>query len=382
MVQSKSENREARRRIRMRRQLLDWFDKNGRQLPWRSTPTLYKVWISEVMLQQTQVATVIDYFQRFIQRFPDPIALAAADEQDVLAIWAGLGYYRRARQLQQAARIIASNYGGQFPSRLENVLQLPGIGRYTAHAILSIADQQRLPIVEGNTERLYARLMGLETNVKSAFGQRQLWEFSASLLPRQRVGDFNQALMDLGSLVCRPRDPACECCPLTNHCQARIRGLQSQLPIKSARKKPSELIFASILFRNRSQWLLLNDPSARWWAGMWDVPRFELPGEIMSTANSCPQVDREQPIVSATRHVIQREFRWISTQLEPPVRVINHVVTNHRIKLYCFLIPLARRKDVCLPRDQRKWRWFGSDELREVGLNKTARQIIDGLLAG
>ena len=188
-----------------RRALLRWFTAHARPLPWRPSPGLYETWISEVMLQQTQVATVIPYYVRFLQRFPDVEALAAAQEQELLRFWEGLGYYRRARQLHAAAQQILADHAGRMPTDFAAWRSLPGIGRYTAGAILSIALDQRLPILEANTVRLLARLAALEADPSSRHSQDRLWSLAESLVPPRRCGDFNQALMELGSTVCTPR---------------------------------------------------------------------------------------------------------------------------------------------------------------------------------
>ena len=197
-----------------RRRLLAWFDQNARVLPWRRSRDPYAVWLSEIMLQQTQVATVIGYFDRFLARFPTIEALARADEHEVLRLWEGLGYYRRARQLHRAARIIVAEHGGRFPRDPSIVRRLPGIGRYTAGAILSIAFDAREPILEANTLRLLSRLLCYDGDPRSPDGQRLLWAMAEALLPRRGSGRLNQALMELGSEVCTARSPRCEQCPV------------------------------------------------------------------------------------------------------------------------------------------------------------------------
>jgi A/G-specific adenine glycosylase len=211
----------------LRRRLRNWFDSHQRDLPWRTDKTPYRIWVSEIMLQQTQVATVIDYFQRFVTRFPDVSSLASAEEAEILKLWEGLGYYRRARQMHAAAKLICEKHDAKFPLDFDQVLALPGVGRYTAGAILSISTDQRLPILEGNTIRLFARLMGLKTDPKTSANQARLWEFSESLLPSKLVGDFNQALMELGSEICTPRNPDCPHCPLLKFCPTFAGGWQS-----------------------------------------------------------------------------------------------------------------------------------------------------------
>ncbi|MEC7429983.1 MAG: A/G-specific adenine glycosylase, partial [Planctomycetota bacterium] len=191
--------------VKLRQNLLDWFDSHQREMPWRSEKSLYRVWVSEIMLQQTQVVTVIPYFERFVERFPDVGSLAEADESTVLTFWEGLGYYRRARLLHQAAKTIVSDFEGEFPKSFGAVLGLPGIGRYTAGAILSIADNQTLPILEGNTIRVHARLAGVTGDVQKSGTQKSLWSLATSVVDPERPGDLNQALMELGSEVCTPK---------------------------------------------------------------------------------------------------------------------------------------------------------------------------------
>ena len=197
-----------------RRRLLCWYRRAARDLPWRRERNPYRIWISEVMLQQTQVATVRPYFHRFLREFPNIRTLAEADERSVLRLWEGLGYYRRAQQLHEAARIVVEQHDAQFPRDPQTLRSLPGIGRYTVGAVLSIAFDARLPVLEANTVRLLSRLLAYDQNPMRAAGQRLLWTFAEQLLPRQNVGTLNQALMELGSEICTPRTPKCDECPL------------------------------------------------------------------------------------------------------------------------------------------------------------------------
>ena len=215
----------------LRRRLLTWYAKHARDLPWRRSRDPYRVWISEIMLQQTQVATVRDYFTRFMETFPTVHELAAADETDVLRAWEGLGYYRRARQLHAAAKQLVAEHAGEFPSDPAELQALPGIGRYTAGAIASIAFDKRAPILEANTIRLFSRLIAYRGNPHSTAGQRVLWQVAEEILPQKRVAHFNQALMELGSLVCTPVAPKCDECPLATVCAAKAAGLQQEIPI-------------------------------------------------------------------------------------------------------------------------------------------------------
>ena len=262
-----------------RRRLRAWYDRHARDLPWRGTRDPYAVWLSEIMLQQTQVETVKPYFQRFLAALPTIHALAKADEQQVLRLWEGLGYYRRARQLHQAARQIVALCDGRFPADPQSVQRLPGIGRYTAGAILSIAFDQRRPILEANTLRLFSRLLAYDGQTTSSAGQKLLWAAAEAVLPARDAGRFNQALMELGSEVCRRRSPACDVCPVAGLCQAQLRGLQDEIPRPKPRPHFEEVSEAAVLVRRRGRVLLIQWPEGRRWARLWDFPRFAVQGQ-------------------------------------------------------------------------------------------------------
>ncbi len=218
--------------------LLAWYAKHKRDLPWRrDTHDPYRVWISEIMLQQTQVATVIPYYKRFLARFPNVRALANAKLDDVLKAWEGAGYYARARNLHLAAREIVARFGGQLPSTVDELLTLPGIGRYTAGAIASIAFKRDAPVVDGNVTRVLCRCFNIQHDPKSAATQKELWHLAEILLPRGCAADFNQGLMELGATICTPRNPQCNVCPINRACVARRLGRQDKLPAKSQKKK-------------------------------------------------------------------------------------------------------------------------------------------------
>src|SRR5829696_9017185 len=225
---------------KLRRSLLAWFKRHKRDLPWRASRDPYRVWLSEIMLQQTQVVTVVPYFDRIIAAFPNVEALAAADEADVLRLWEGLGYYRRARQLHAAARAIVGEHGGVFPDDPEAVRTLPGVGRYIAGAILSFAFDRPAPIVEANTQRVLARWLAWRDDLKTPASVARLWQAAAALVPPEGAGRFNQAFMELGATVCTPRAPLCLICPVAAECRARALGLQDALPVRSAPPPPRE----------------------------------------------------------------------------------------------------------------------------------------------
>src|SRR5262245_41988892 len=246
----------ARERQLLRRRLLAWYARHKRDLPWRQSSDPYRVWISEIMLQQTQVATVGDYFVRFLRSFPNVQQLAAASETDVLRAWEGLGYYRRARQLHTAAKKIVSEYGGVFPSDPAELQKFPGIGRYTAGAIASIAFDTRAPILEANTVRLFSRLIAYRGNPHSQTGQRPLWQVAEEVLPQKQVAQFNQALMELGSLICTPTEPQCPTCPLSSLCAAHAAGLQDQIPPAKPRPTYTDLREAAVIVRKNGSVLV------------------------------------------------------------------------------------------------------------------------------
>jgi len=257
------------------RSLLRWYGHNQRDLPWRSTPpNPYHVLVSEFMLQQTQVATVIPYFLRFMAKFPTIADLAKSTEQDVLRLWQGLGYYSRARNLRAAAKAIRAEHNGTIPGDAMILLNLPGIGRYTAGAIASIAFGKREPILDGNVARVLCRLNGIETDVRDPKTARELWRLAEQLVPAKRPGDFNSAMMELGATVCTPRNPSCDSCPIKQNCQARKLGRQHLIP-RRIQKSPVPLEQRwTYAIRHGNRWLIEQRPAAGRWANLWQFPTF------------------------------------------------------------------------------------------------------------
>jgi A/G-specific adenine glycosylase len=343
-----------------RRRLLAWFERHARPLPWQRNRDPYAVWLSEIMLQQTQVGTVEGYFERFIEALPTIEALAAADEHDVLRLWEGLGYYRRARQLHQAAKIIMAEHGGRFPRDRQIVRSLPGIGRYTAGAILSIAFDAREPILEANTLRLLCRLLGYDGDPRSADGQRLLWAMAEALLPRRDAGRLNQALMELGSEVCTARAPPCETCPAALLCQANRQGRQGEIPRPKPKRQIEPVREAAVLVRRGGRVLLLRWPEGRRWAGLWDFPRFP--------------VHAQQP--SALGRELVENVRDLTGFVVAPgrhVKTLTHGVTRFRITLACYEATLVSR-DKTAPR-RLETRWLRPAELDEYPLSSTGRKL-------
>lgn len=340
----------------LRQKLRTWYAANARDLPWRRRRDPYAVWLSEVMLQQTQVETVRGYFERFLQKLPTLEALAAADQREVFRLWEGLGYYRRARQLHEAAQMIVRQHGGQFPTDSQTIRRLPGIGRYTAGAILSIAFDRREPILEANTVRLLSRLLGYEGQPQSSEGQRLLWATADALLPRRDVGHFNQALMDLGSLVCTVRSPRCDVCPIAARCRARQLGKQETIPAPKIKPRRELVREAAVVVRRRGRLLLLRWPEGRRWAGLWDFPRFSI------SADSA--IDREMAAkVAELTGATIRPGRRLAT--------LSHSVTRFQITLECF-------EAECTATDKRaamETRWVRPAELKDFPLSSTGRKL-------
>jgi A/G-specific adenine glycosylase len=257
------------------KRLLRWYDRSRRDLPWRLGPGRpgpldpYHVLLSETMLQQTQVATVVPYFHRFLERFPTFKDLAAAPEQDVLRLWQGLGYYSRARNLHATARKIVSDFGGLLPSDVQDLLTLPGIGRYTAGAVASIAFGRPAPILDGNVTRVLCRLDAIRSDPRDKSTLDKLWSRAEELLPARRPGDFNSAMMELGATVCTPRNPQCLICPVRAHCQAAASGLQDKIPAPKKSSPTPHLRRKTYCIRHDGRWLFEQRPSTGRWASMW-----------------------------------------------------------------------------------------------------------------
>ncbi|NRA09961.1 MAG: A/G-specific adenine glycosylase [Myxococcales bacterium] len=267
---------ERRRQLALRRRLLAWYHGNRRDLPWRHSRDPYAIWISESMLQQTRVETVIPYYQRFLARFPDVQTLADAPLDDVLAEWTGLGYYSRARNLHAAARCLIERHGGEVPDDPEALRALPGVGRYTAGAVASIAFDRPEAVVDGNVTRVLARLYGLRENAKSPAMIRRLWELAGELARGPEPGALNQALMELGATLCTPRAPQCPRCPLRGRCVARRDGDPEALPVKTRRAARTPLAAVAGWIPRRGRVLAVKRPSAGLLGGLWDLPGGEL----------------------------------------------------------------------------------------------------------
>lgn len=356
----------------MARQVLQWYGRHGRRLPWRTRPTPYRTWVSEIMLQQTQVATVLGSYSRFLERFPDLASLAEAPEAEVLRVWEGLGYYRRARNLHAAARLAVRELGGELPADAASLRALPGIGRYTAGAILSIACGQRQPVLEGNTIRLHTRLTGLHDDIGNGRTIGKLWKFAEAILPARRAGDFNQALMDIGSAICTPLKPRCHQCPLADCCIALKTGTAGQLPFRREKMRYENRHDAAILVVRRKQVLMRQCGPGEWWSGLWDFPRVELalPRTGKKTGkNTAHPASRSGVPLAAWLF----EQSGIETDLALEEPVLRHAVTRWRIHLHCFLA--TRCSGRLRPSSGYVWQKIAA--LRDLPLSATGRLIAD-----
>jgi A/G-specific adenine glycosylase len=349
----------ARARL-IERRLRAWFQRERRDLPWRRTRDPYAIWVSEVMLQQTQVATVVPFYERFLKALPSVRALAAAPEAAVLRLWEGLGYYRRARSLHQAARIVADSHHGELPRDLDRLRALPGIGRYTAGAILSQAHDQRVPIIEANSARVLCRLFACTSELGSPRVQRWLWATAEALLPAKHTGEFNQALMELGALVCTPRQPDCPTCPLRSDCLAHARGVQNSLPTKPKAVATESIREVAIVIRRGKRVLLGQRPDRGRWAGLWEFPH----GSIGP---------RENPRAAARRLV--RECMKVPMRLGEEIGIVRHGITRFAVTMRCFTA--SARRCLCASRFYTRVAWLHVDKLADYPMSVPQRKVIN-----
>jgi A/G-specific adenine glycosylase len=342
--------------------LLNWYKEHARSLPWRDEPDPYLIWVSEIMLQQTRVDTVIPYFERWVERFPTLEILAKASQQEVLTLWEGLGYYSRARNLHQAAQIVAAEYDGKLPQDVSRLRQLPGIGRYTAAAIASIAFGLDEPTLDGNIRRVFARVFDLAVPARSTEGEKILWELAAAHLPTGGASEYNQALMDLGALICTPRQPMCVKCPLNDICKAFTLGVQEERPVKLTKTPiPHHTVTTAIIQRDR-QVLIAQRPPQGLLGGLWEFPGGKLkPGE---------------DIIAGLQREICEEL-GISIEVGAAFGQYQHAYTHFRITLHAFLCTLNGRE----PRNlfHTALDWANPSSLVDYPMGKVDRQIANTL---
>lgn len=345
--------------------VLSWFDQHGRKhLPWQQDVTPYRVWISEIMLQQTQVATVIPYFQRFMQRFPDLPALAGAPVDEVLALWTGLGYYSRARNLHRAAQLACEQFGGELPETLEGLVSLPGIGRSTAGAILSLGSDQPATILDGNVKRVLARCFAVPGTMAAL--EKSLWPLAEQLTPTQRTAAYNQAMMDLGAMVCTRSRPACDQCPLREMCAAHAQDAITAYPQKKARVVLPVQSRLFLLAQDAAGAVLLQQrPPVGIWGGLWSPPDILLAAED----------DAEQCL---RRRVFREQVREVAGVAYAQARVLpafRHTFSHFHLEMHPVL--LTQSADVGV-RDSRA-QWLALSDVDRVGLPAPVKKLLQSL---
>jgi A/G-specific adenine glycosylase len=353
----------------LRAKLLAWFDANKRDLPWRATTDgardPYHVWVSEIMLQQTTVAAVVPKFAAFVKRFPTLAALAAAPERDVLKQWEGLGYYRRARHLHAAAIELTRAHGGELPNDPAVWAALPGVGRYVLGAVLSQAFDRRLPIVEANSLRVLSRLFGSRTDPRAGEGKVWVWGAAEAVLPQKRCGDFNQALMELGALVCTPTNPECAKCPLAHRCEAKRLNLQHAIPPKAARPEITTVREVGAVVRDGARVLVCQRPAtATRWQNMWEVPH-------------APLAEGEEVSAGAARVV--RELTGFDAAPGAELLTIRHGVTRYAITLVC--VEAELRGGAFAPGAYAEAAWVRPNELADYPTSSPQRKLMTALAA-
>lgn len=350
--------------------LLIWFDTSGRKhFPWQQNTTPYRVWVSEIMLQQTQVTTVIPYYERFMARFPDLHALASAPIDEVLHLWTGLGYYARARNLHRTAQLIVTQHGGTFPDTLESVQTLPGIGRSTAGAILALSQSQRHPILDGNVKRVLTRYFGITGFSGEPKIERELWRLAEACTPHDRIENYTQAIMDLGATVCVRSRPLCPACPLTERCVARIEGLQAVLPTPKPKKaRPQRTAHVVIAMNDAGAVLLERRPPAGIWGGLWTFPQFE----DQSAALHC--VQEWGPLSAASVPSPVAAEGGLFPAVSGPLPDYHHSFTHFDLTLHPIVVRVGDAPQFVADSDRHIW--YDPRRPAKIGLAKPAVDLI------
>jgi A/G-specific adenine glycosylase len=348
---------------KIRANLLRWFEKNGRDLPWRRMRNPYVIWVSEIMLQQTQVVTVIPYYQRFLKAFPTVRHLAKADLSKVLKVWEGLGYYSRARNLHRASQMVVHHFGGKIPDNLKDLLSLPGIGRSTAGAILSFAYNKDAPILDGNAKRVLSRLFAISGS--KAKTERILWGISESLIPKGHSNPFNQALMDLGSMLCIPKDPQCPRCPLRHLCKATASGAPERYPSKVAKKKIPHITAISALIQKDGRVLLNKRPPNGLLGGLWEFPNWKIEEKRRLRLR----------LRLRLRNHIKKEM-GMNVEVKESIGVFHQTFSHFKLTLHIYQCQSSNSNK------KRKGKWIPIKNLDQLAMPKIHRKIANVLSHG
>ncbi|HAY85305.1 MAG TPA: A/G-specific adenine glycosylase [Chloroflexi bacterium] len=339
--------------------LLRWYHQHQRSFPWREDPDPYPVWISEIMAQQTRLETMLPYFQRWMARFPSIAALAEASQQEVLNMWEGLGYYSRARNLHRAAKTIMESFNGQLPATRSELETLPGIGRYTAGAIASIAFGQDEAVVDGNVKRVYARLFQISDPINTPAVENRIWALAESQLPHGQAGDYNQALMDLGATICLPRQPLCQRCPLSGECQAFQNNLTAELPVKKQTpSSPHHTVTAAVLHAQNGQVLIAQRPQEALLGSLW-----EFPGGKRENGES---------LKACLKREILEELQC-TIKIGEKLGIFKHAYTHFKVTLHAYHCELV--SDSISPQYHQEVRWVNISDLGEYPMGKIDRLI-------
>jgi A/G-specific adenine glycosylase len=343
------------------RKLVAWFQENRRPLPWRRDHSPYAVWVSEVMLQQTQVIKVVPYFEKWMERLPDPTAVAEAEEGELLRLWEGLGYYSRVRNLRKAAQKIVQDHGGRIPQDEKALRGLPGIGPYTAAAILSLAFNEEVPLLDGNAERVVARIVDLDRPVKTVESRKTLQETLAAWLPKGRAREFNQAVMELGATVCTPRGPACDACPVSACCQARLKGTVLQRPIRASR--PSTVPVTAVLgiLWAEGRVFIQKRPPTGLMASLW-----EFPGGKVKAKESLKQGLRRELL----------EELGVKVAIVEKLAEIRHAYTRFRVRLHAYRCQMDPPAQEIVLGAAVEGRWVSVEELDNFAFPSANRRLI------
>jgi A/G-specific adenine glycosylase len=340
--------------------LLSWYRQSGRALPWRNTRDPYRIWLAEIMLQQTTVTTVMDYYRRFLEKFPRVEDLAAAPLEEVIDLWAGLGYYSRARNLHATAQQIESEYGGRFPEQVAALQELPGIGRSTAGAVAALAFEQPAPILDGNVRRVLCRLCALQEPPRSSSAEKQLWHWSQQLTPATQVHDYTQAIMDLGATLCTPRQPRCADCPVSELCQAWQLGLEQNLPLKMAKKTIPTRHELTLLIRAQQLYLVRRRPIEGFLGGLWEFPHVSL----------------------AEKDSEPKKLSWLLQEFgltgEPEfLGTIEHLYSHFRLVAKVYLVETVAGPRVA----ERGSGWRAQEELGKLALHGAHKKVFNKVAA-
>lgn len=349
---------------RFSKQLIEWYYRNKRELPWRESGNPYRIWVSEIMLQQTRVDQAIPYYHRFIERFPTVQDLADADRQEVLKVWEGLGYYSRARHLHEAARTVADEYDGQLPDTWDEILSLKGIGPYTASAVLSIAFGKPHAVVDGNVLRVLARYYGIEKDIRKTAAKNEIQELADDLIDPERPGDYNQALMELGATVCVPSGPACGDCPLSEDCVAHRSLKTEEIPYKSpAGEKPHHQIGVGIVENEREEVLIALRPDDVMLGGLWEFPGGKQ--------------EEDEPVETTVVRELREEL-GVDVAITAPFMKLDHAYSHFKITLHAFRCELISGEP--RPKSSREIRWVPIDRLGEYPFPKANRRLTEKLM--